>query len=92
MGHEAGYVAYVTYGSIANLRNVEIVTDASKSALLTAFSATTNASDVSVVARGGGYGILVQDGSIHEITSLLIKAVSMPKGITPLSACRIIIF
>ena len=73
MGHEAGYVAYVTYGSIANLRNVEIVTDASKSALLTAFSATTNASDVSVVARGGGYGILVQDGSTFTGNNITIN-------------------
>ncbi|MDT8848871.1 hypothetical protein RN053_00020, partial [Pantoea dispersa] len=59
--------------STTNLKNVEILTDSSYSALASVFGGTLNSDDISVKARSGGYGIEVQDGSTLSGKNITIE-------------------
>ncbi|WP_336699314.1 autotransporter outer membrane beta-barrel domain-containing protein [Pantoea dispersa] len=73
MGHGAGNAVLNILNSTTNLKNVEILTDSSYSALASAFGGTLNSDDISVKARSGGYGIEVQDGSTFSGKNITIE-------------------
>ncbi|KAA6100302.1 autotransporter outer membrane beta-barrel domain-containing protein [Pantoea sp. B_9] len=73
MGQGAGNAVLNILNSTTNLKNVEILTDSSYSALASAFGGTLNSDDISVKARSGGYGIEVQDGSTFSGKNITIE-------------------
>ncbi|TQC76024.1 autotransporter outer membrane beta-barrel domain-containing protein [Pantoea dispersa] len=73
MGQGAGNAVLNILNSTTNLKNVEILTDSSYSALASAFGGTLNSDDISVKARSGGYGIEVQDGSTFSGKKITIE-------------------
>ena len=79
VGQQGGYAAFSYDNSTINLKNVDIVTDANNSALLSAFSGDINAENVSVHARSGGFGILVQDGSTFTGQNITIDKSGIDK-------------
>ncbi|WP_394516456.1 autotransporter outer membrane beta-barrel domain-containing protein (plasmid) [Pantoea sp. SGAir0430] len=73
MGQNAGYAVLGINNSTTSLKNVEIITDASHSALAVGFGATLNSDNVNVQARSGGYGIEVQDGSTFSGNNITLE-------------------
>ena len=73
MGQNAGYAVLGINNSTTNLKNVEIITDASHSALAVGFGATLNSDNVNVQTRSGGYGIEVQDGSTFSGNNITLE-------------------
>ncbi|MBZ6388889.1 MAG: autotransporter outer membrane beta-barrel domain-containing protein [Pantoea dispersa] len=73
MGQNAGYAVLGINNSTTSLKNVEIITDASHSALAVGFGATLNSDNVNVQARSGGYGIGVQDGSTFSGNNITLE-------------------
>ncbi|NIE51648.1 autotransporter outer membrane beta-barrel domain-containing protein (plasmid) [Pantoea dispersa] len=73
MGQNAGNAALGKYNSTTNLKNVEIITDASNAALAVGYGATLNSDNVNVQARSGGFGIQVQDGSTFSGNNITIQ-------------------
>ncbi|WP_058758779.1 autotransporter outer membrane beta-barrel domain-containing protein [Pantoea dispersa] len=73
MGQGAGNAVLNILNSTTNLKNVEILTDSSYSALASAFGGTLNSDDISVKARSGGYGIEVQDSSTFSGKNITIE-------------------
>ena len=73
IGQDGGYAALSNYSATTNLKNVNIITDADNAALALALSGNMNAQNVSVLARSGGYGIEVQDGSTFSGSNITIQ-------------------
>ncbi|WP_072209737.1 autotransporter outer membrane beta-barrel domain-containing protein [Pantoea dispersa] len=73
MGERAGYAVLGTYGSVINLKNIEIDTQANSSALTLEYASTLNAENIALKARSGGYGIEVQDGGTFNGSKVFIE-------------------
>lgn len=73
MGERAGYAVLGTYGSVINLKNIEVDTQANSSALTLEYASTLNAENIAVKARSGGYGIEVQDGGTFNGNKVFIE-------------------
>lgn len=73
MGERAGYAVLGTYGSVINLKNIEVDTQANSSALTLEYASTLNAENIALKARSGGYGIEVQDGGTFNGSKVFIE-------------------